>query len=553
MAIADDFSVAANGDIRYTGTATYYAVLELHRFLQDLADNGSSSGDDLLDITDTNPSTRSTDQIVALNSPYNIDDDAAKYLYDGSITQNGGDDVYSGLQVIGSVFSASTELQIVQNNAVLTSHWGTGLNTGDGSLLRILVKSRASGADIDGKRIRVIARELGDSYDEFSVTLGEGQSVAAISTVEDLNNATAAGTIATWTSITNTEGYQTIDLNNGNGAQPYYSQWNKGTQSVNDTYERGKWITRRGTSETIHGMSGILFRGPTHSFAYDNEASGPFTEDETISWGTGATAGTGILLALDDDGATGNMYMQLLTGVAPTDGLEITGGTSSATCDVNGSVTQRTLTKTCFLGNTTGTNIIGSYGIGFEAADIGSSDQLTDLLGVLQVPPNNQTFTVSNLVSGEDRVLVTQNDGSDGIDYDQLELNTTLNGATETSVVVTTTIPSDTPATGTIRVYTDGTVKKLLTYTSYTGSTFTINSSDFSVDNATAGNDVFISYIDTTASSTEESFSYVYSSPRSLVVKVSNGSGTIEIVPFKTSATAGATGGSVVTIRTPDV
>jgi len=552
MAIADDFSVAVNGDIRYTGASTNYTVLELHRFLQDLADNSSSAGDDLLDITDTNPSSRSTDQIITLNAPYNIDDTAAQHLYEGSITQTGGDVVYSGLQVIGSVFSGTTELQIVQAGALITNYWTVGINTQDGDLLRIMVKSRTGGADIDGKRIRVQARELGDTYAEFEVTLGQGQSVAAISTVSDLNNQTVAGTISGWSSITNTEGYQTIDLNNGNGAQPYYSQWNKGTQSLNDLYERTKWIQRRGTAQTIHGINGELFRGITHSFAYDNEAGGPFQEDEILSWGTGVTAGTGLLLALDDDGATGNIYIQLLTGIAPTNGLEITGGTSSATCDVNGAVTARAI-STAFLGTSTGTNIIGAYGIGIEAADISASDTLFDLTNTQQTPPNNQIFTVTNLVSGEDRILVAANDGADEVEYDQLSLNTTLSGGAETSVVVTAAIPTDTPSAGTIRVQTNSGVYQLVTYTSYTASTFTVDSSDFSTDNATSANNVFVSYIDATASGTSEAYTSVYSTDRSLVVKVRNGTGTIKIVPFKTPATFSSAGGSVSTIRTTDV
>jgi len=555
MAIADDFTVATNGNIRYGGAgSTYYTVYELHRFLQDLADNAASSGDDLLDITDVNPSSASTQQIIALNSPYNIDDDAAEQLYGGSITQSGGNTVYSGLKVIGSVNSASTELLIVQNGALVTSWWSTGINTADGSLNRIVIKSRDAGADIDGKLIRVMARELGDTYAEFAVTLGEGESVAAIQTVPDLNNQTAAGTIATWSSIANTEGYQLLDLGDGSGGQPYYSQWDIGSQSVNDVYEYTKYIQRRGTAETIHGISGVLFRGITHELAYDNEASGPFSENEVISWGTGATAGTGALLALDDNGATGSMWIQLLTGVAPTDGLEITGGTSSATCDVNGTVTARTV-STAFIGSSTGTNIIGAFGIGFDVNDVSASDTLTDLDGDTNSPPNNQTFTVGNLVAGgsPDYVIVGPNDGADELDLDQLSLDTTLSGGTETAVVVTTSIPSDTPVSGTIRILTDAGIYQKVAYTSWTGSTFTITSTDFSGDNATAGNNVFISYIDTTASTTSETFTAIYSSDRSLVVKVRNGNDGAEIVPFKTPATFGSAGGTVTTIRTDDV
>ena len=85
MAIADDFSVAVNGDIRYTGTTANYTVLELHRFLQDLADDASASGGDLVDITSDTPSDRSTDNIITLLGTYNIDDTAAEHLYAGSI------------------------------------------------------------------------------------------------------------------------------------------------------------------------------------------------------------------------------------------------------------------------------------------------------------------------------------------------------------------------------------------------------------------------------------------------------------------------------------
>jgi len=550
MAIADDFSVAVNGDIRATGG--YYTVFEVHRYLQDYADNASSAGDDLIDITSLNPSNKSTSQIVSLNAPYNIDDVTATFIYDGSITQDSGNVVYSGLQVIGSVNSGATELQIVQDGALLTNYWGTGLNTGDGSLLRIMIKSRTGGADIDGKRIRVQARELGDTYAEFAVTLGEGQAVAAISTVSDLNNQTAAGTISGWASITNAEGYQLIDLDNGNGSQPYYSQWNKGTQTLNDLYERTKWIQRRGTAQTIHGINGELFRGVTHNFAYDNEATGPFVEDEVLSWGTGVTAGTGLLLGLDDDGATGNVYIQLLTGIAPVNDLAITGGTSSATCDVNGSVTPRTI-STAFLGTSTGSNIIGAYGIGIEAADIGASDTLFDLTNAQQTPPNNQTFTVTNLVSGEDRILVASNDGADEVEYDQMALNGTLTGAAVTSVVVSAAIPTDTPSAGSIRVQTDSGIYKLVAYTGYTANTFTVTSTDFSTDNATTANNVFVSYIDVTASGTSEAYTAVYLSDRPLVVKVRNGTGVIKIVPFKTPATFSSAGGSVSTIRTTDV
>lgn len=77
MAIGDDFTVAVNGDIRHAANSNHYTVLELHRFLQGLADDAVASGNDLVDITSSTPSERSTDNIITLLGTYNIDDTAA--------------------------------------------------------------------------------------------------------------------------------------------------------------------------------------------------------------------------------------------------------------------------------------------------------------------------------------------------------------------------------------------------------------------------------------------------------------------------------------------
>ena len=555
MAIGDDFSVAVNGDIRHDSGSSTYTVLELHRWLQDLADDASASGDDLLDITSDTPSERSTDNIITLNGSYNIDDTAAEYLYDGSISQASGDTLYSGLVVVGSVFGTTT-LQVVQDNALYDTDspfWGTGINVdaANNILTRMLIKTRDAGADIDGKRIRIYAREWGETYAEFSVTMGLGNSTAAIFTNEDLNNTTASGTVAGWSTITNTEGYQTIDLNNGNGAQPYYSQWNRDSYTINQLYERAKYITRRGSSETIHGMDGELFRGITHQWAYDNEASGPFTEDEVLSWGSGVTAGTGALLALLDSGTTGTMWIQLLSGVPPTDGLTITGGTSSATCDVNGSVTTRSL-PAVYLGQSTGTSLIGGFGIGVEAADLTNADKLFDLTNTLQQPPNNVTFTVYGLVSGEDRVLVTNDDS--GIDTTQMTLGTTLNASGQTTIDVGTgNIPADTPQTGVLRVVLDDGRNRYIAFTSHdSDDEFTTASTDWTDPlDATAGNGVYLAYIDKLATSTSENFTVVYNADRTLFIRVRDGGGT-PIKTFESTGSLGTGGGSVTAIRTSD-
>lgn len=187
--------------------------------------------------------------------------------------------------------------------------------------------------------------------------------------------------------------------------------------------------------------------------------------------------------------------------------------------------------------------------MGIQATDLSASDKLFDLTNTQITPPNNVTFTVSGLVAG-DRVLVT-NDASGDIDYSQLSLATTLSGASVTSVQVSTTIPSDTPSTGTIRIQRDDGNYTRHAYTSYSGDTFTISATDFSTNNAIAGNNVFISYIDTVAAGKSESFTCVYNADRTLFIRVRDG-GATPIKPFETTATLSSAGGSATAIRTSD-
>jgi hypothetical protein len=772
MAIAGDISVAVNGDIRYTGNgSTYYTVLEFKNYLGALLDDAQAAGD------------RSTDEILSLNDPYNVDDTLIEHLYDGSITQNDGDDVYSGLYVVG-VVESGTEPMIVQDNKVLTPYWGTGVNAdaAENVIMKIMVLTRSGGADINNKKVRVLAREFGDSYAEFDVTLGLANGTAAIFTADDLNNEKSASTIEGYTSIVNTEGFQELDID-GTGAagQEFYSKWDMGTQSLNDTYERTKWIQKRAgvadscaevgdnfivdnatitgqamefsaraqaelltearftlkvgagtptgdmvaklydsddaapaaptgavlaTSEVvdsnrltasyqevifrfndavsmvanqeycvviehadgaagdyihvqgdatsgddgnrahntagwtgaatssltfsvkscpaIHGVSGELFRGINFEIVYDGQA-GVFTEDEITFWGTqityntlvggpfevgeyvkfydtgtttvinggkvlkdtgtiltvalenitgsiladndhitgltsGATAdinititddtkagGEGLLLASDNNTPTGEHYIQLLFGGAPVDNLPMVGRSSAASANVNATINTRTISA-AFVGQSTGTNIIGAYGIGFDPNDVGSSDKFFDLANAQRTPPNNVTFTVAGLVIGEDRVLVGPRNGSDLLKA-QYTLNTTLNGAGETAVVLTGGILTETPSEGTagntrLRVKCNSGVYKRQPYTSWSASTFVIPSTSYVADPATQPKDVFVAFVDVLADGATEAFTAVHSTNRDLLVRVRDGGAT----PIKTVEASAQFTGSAQTV-----
>lgn len=562
MAIATDFSVAVNGNIRYTGAAHtiagagYYTVIQLHRFLQDLADDASSSGDDLLDITDSTPSDRSTDNIITLNTPYNIDDTAAEHLYDGSIIQTSGDEIYDGVVNFGNI---GLHIEILQNGAVIANDfWNTipngssdkGLNSSSiaGISHRFMVKTRTSAADIDGRRMIGMNREFGKTYGEFSINgTSRGNNVLALVDSTDLNNQTASGTIGAISDIANTEGYRSQDVDNNSVDENYYSEWDKGGNSINTLYERTKYLTRRGESTTIYGIQGQIFRGITHEITIDTP-TGTFAAVEAVSW----SGGTAQMLAINSVTAGTKMWIQILTGVIPTDGQTITGA-STATCAVNVTVTERTISSP-FFGVSTGSSIIGAFGVGVELLDLTSSDKLFDLTNAQIVPPNNVTFTVTGLISGQDRVLVAPESGG-VIDVDQFVTSGTLNGATVTAVVVSTTIPTDTPAAGTIRLLNDEGLYVRLVYTSYTSATFTITSHNFSGtgqnDSVASANNCYISYIDELASATTATFTGVYVSDRSVFVRVRDG-GASPIKTFETSGTLGSSGGSSTAIRTSD-
>jgi hypothetical protein len=565
-----DWSVnRATGDIRYIGddhagaSPSYATVIEFHRWLQDLADDASSVGDDELDITDTDPSARSTDNIISLKGDYNIDANASEHLYDGSIKQGTGvtEDIYGGFVNFGNV----NKIQIIQNGAVLADDWwnlaaGGGLNSTIGVSHRFLLPVRLSGANIDNAKIVATSRRFGYTYAEFTINqAGQGNNVLALSESVDLNNATAEGTVATWTGITNTnEGYVGIDVDNNGSNEFYYSEWdaNLPTRSINDFFERMKYLTRDGSASTLYGLNGELFRGVTNEIDIDTP-TGTFVEPESLSW----TGGTGQLLAIDSVTAGTKMWIQLLTGVVPTDGLVITGN-SGATATVNVTVISRSLSIP-FVGASTGSALIGSYGLGVQTNDLTANDKLFDLTNTQVTPPNNVTLSVGGLISGEDRILVAPWDGvtSDvngdpAIQQDQLSLAVTLNTDNVTSVVVSEVIPSDTPASGTIRVVDDNAFDRRLEYSAFSGSTFTVTSTDGQEDflavNATSANDVYISYIDTLASGTSEQYTAVYSSDRSLVVLVRDG-GASPIKQFITSATFGSANTSITAIRTSDL
>jgi hypothetical protein len=564
----------STGDIRYTGPdhgagGSYATVIEFHRWLQGLADDAVAVGNDELDITNTNPSQRSTDNIITLINGYNIDDASSEHLYDGSIIQGtSGSDIYDGIVNFGN---ADVQIQIIQNGTVIADDWwnlaGAGLNPDAtaGISHRFMIQTKSGGTDIDGRRLIGTCRRFNYTYSEFSINgTARGNNVLALTDSTDLNNQTAIGTVAGWTFTNLAEGYNAMDVNNDGSNEYYYSKWDidTGVNTINDFYERMKWVSRDATSTTIYGINGELFRGITHQVAYTS-LTGTFDDSNPVSW-TGTNTGTGQVIA---DNGSNTMWIQVLTGTAPTTSDSLSQTVPDAASATAGTVTERTISKP-FCGQSTGSAIIGAYGVGINNVDLTASDKVTSLAAGAPIsPPNNVTNTVSGLINGEDRVLVAPWDGTSydsnndpAINKTQLSLATSLTIDDIPSVVVSEAIPDYTPASGYIRVTDNNGFERRLHYSSVNTSTktFTIDTTDgnedFGTVAATAPKNVYIAYIDELVSGTTASFTSVHatSAPTmNLVLIVRDGGGT-PIKPTATPWSQGDTSSSTIATRTSD-
>jgi hypothetical protein len=644
MTLTLDFAISTAKVISYTGAAHgasgagYYPVIDLHRHLMDLADDAAWTGNDIMDIIKDSPSDRQgIDNIIALTNGYTITQEAVEHLFDGSIIMNDGADIWDSIVILSGT-DTDLEVRIIQDGAVISSALTTGnsfwnntvfgaSNPGlnpvpaSGISMQFLLRVRTAGVDIDAKSCIGYTRVWGKTFSEFRINAtARGNNSLPLTFRDDLNNTTLVGTVAGWTTITNTtEGYASIDVEDDAVPEFFYSEWNVAGFTKNQFSERMKWLTRSGeVSNDIYGLDGELFRGITHEVAISGANSGTFSAFEPVSW----SGGTGQMLAIDDTTAasTAKLWIQLLSGTAPTTGL-VTGGTSSATCTPTGS-TERTISTPMF-GASTGSAIVGAYGFGIEAADLSSSDLLFDLDAAAVSAPNNVIFSVNGVEIGEDRLLVTNrgykfkydteaiasptkgetltfttpagtaklndfiDDGTTGwmyigpmlsgtvptdnttmvggtstmtaavdgavtnaIDLGQMSNNALVN-TTVTSIVMAAAIPTDTPSSGFIRIERTSGVYTRNAYSAFTGSTFTITSTDFSGDPALAGDNVFVVYSDLLAASDPETFTVVYDVDRTVFVRVRDGD-VSPIKPVETTGTIGSAGGSATITRQAD-
>jgi hypothetical protein len=307
--------IAGDGVLNGEIYARAYSPLELHRLLSDLNDDPTIAGDDDWSMIDATASDRSTDEIIRLLGTINVNDTVTQHMYGGSVDQGSGNTrtLYSGLGVQVTTPLASTRPVLIKEDAIITDYWNNAyMPDSVKGKVRILVKTIENGVPIDGQRVKGKLLEFGELYFEGFTTLGTAETSLALFSSGDSNNNTAVGTVAgaPYNTIVLTEGYQTINFNDGSGLTPFALSIDFGSASSLQTYERTKYIQRRGTSETVFGgRNGQLFTGVNRNFAYDGETGAGFAEDEILAYGAEIpfTGGSGTVVAIGDtvEGAGG--------------------------------------------------------------------------------------------------------------------------------------------------------------------------------------------------------------------------------------------------------
>lgn len=500
MINASKFTIDASGNIRQVSafvpaTDSRFSTLDLHAFLQDLADNSAPAGDDLVSILGNNPSelagkrNASRPMALTLLPNFNINDATAQWFKFGSIEQNSGADLYTGLKVLGSLV-ANSPIYITQSNAKITKYW----QDADASNFQILVKAKASGTLIDSGSVVVFSRKYGQTYSHFDVNLAAGgEQAAALSTSLDTNvdtgvmtPAVCAGYFSTAIGGTATPGTQKITLAYGDTTQDLGggqgSLLHKGTITLDGSitlaqaYQALMWACSESSTITFNSVPGWRYRVlPGQTYA------------ENIAAPFGSFAG-------------GKWFVAQ-----------------------------------------------GWWLTGVQAAD-SKNYQLVSHTGVTETPPTSVAIQVGGVVAG-DYVLVARDNGSGGFANDTTLAASATAGATS---VTLTAAPADTPtAPGSQTCYIRINGNRH-TYTGRSGNTISGLSPAVPAGGYASGLPVFIPFIDAVAAGTSiQSANFQFGSNFTARYRVRNGGGS-PIVPFESTLAVTSNGGSGTAVRGSD-
>lgn len=507
-----------------------------------------------------------------------------------------GEQLWANVYTLGTIEQHTNEEQIYveQNGSRIFSGsewWPEDKTNATTRHIDVLLKVKEASSEIDGANITVYLRNYpttgnADLYDHFGIDLtAGGRNAVPLATSPDLNNTDTHATVSGYSGVTIAFVNQTVSYASISGSFTNFETVTQSSSSAYGVFLKQSTSTGSGTlyvgnvvgtfdnAGTIQGASIYAVANDTGAEAYrmveqfEQQATSP--EYSVIIYCNNYTL------------ASVYQYLKYVTRIGSVFTMYPStypqGGPLSHSTTKEGQLyirahedTQTTPTNTFSpvkaspFGTFAGGKFFGAQGVWIQ--DMDSSDvknyQLIDADGTTQTPPNKQAITISNLLSG-DRVSVfrTVSTADSSLNKAMYHADASANTTGSTSFTTVESIAVDTPSTGYVRVVDDSdtssTRETRYTYSSWSGSAFALSSGSLGRTFDTTTDTAYVPFIDLSATETSASVTVIYTTDRSIIVRVRRYAGTYvgttsSILPFETTGTFGSGGYSTTTIRTAD-
>lgn len=469
MAIADDFTIDySNKTIKHTSGSTTYSVNALYTYLQD-------DFDELNQLDDTIPMSAQTPTQYTMINGWFLSPDSIEYLDSGSIQTSGYTNEIH-LVTFGGTYTSAVAGDIgkevlddggafgtlIHYDNTAKKWWvrtGSATVAASGSAMTISGGTGAgtSTADsITGESIFANVYTLGSIESGTTIYIEQNDSVITswwgTGHIDVIIQVKEMGTEIDGANITvfardfgDTYDHFDIDLSvGGRNAVPLATTTDLNNTTSIDTIEDYQDGTLGTVAVTFGTFSEDVNQDGTfesYDVQVDCDEIAMATVYEVMKYWTQGTS------TVDLDGTSGKIYISADPG-------------------------NYTAVKQSPLGTFAGGKLFGARGVHLDnvAAADAQNYQLIDADGNTVTPPNYQAFTVNSVVSG-DRVAIFPASGG-LVDKSQYTSHASLNALSNSEFVVGTSLPVDTPASGTlIAVATDEEEEHVYRYTSFTGGT----------------------------------------------------------------------------------
>lgn len=590
----------ASGGVRikpYNST-TYFDVTDIGRVITE-TDSGNTGTilyfDDRTTASDAGyvwiRPTSGSDTFADINSAYTVASSTAAGVFTAASVS--GENLWSNVYTLGSIEedlaeSEEQQVYIEQNGSRIFSGsewWPEGAGSATTRHIDVLIKVKEGGTEINNALITVFLRHYqtaptggnpADLYDHFGIDLtAGGRNAVPLATADDLNNTTSHATVS---------GYSDISITFVSGTVTYSAITGAFTNLETITWPGGSGVFLKQTTTSGAGTMTIgNVTGDAGPLNTETITGGSFTATASANMTNAYTVGKAFTQGTDNNysvvvGCATRVlsqvyeYLKYVTRIGSTytmyptataEGGAITFTTKQGQLYIRAHEdNQNTPTNTFSpvkaspFGTFAGGKFFGAQGIWIEnmaGADV-QNYQLLDSAGTTRTPPNQQSITITNLISG-DRVSVFRTTGNNSIIDKAMYTSAANNNTGESTFDITATIPSDTPTTGSIRVVdtsdTSATRETRYTYTGWSGSTFTGLSPTLDRNYTVTDDKAYVPYIDQQSSGASVTVTVIFDTSHYILLRVRRKAATA-ILPFETPGQFISTGYSTAAIRTTD-